>query len=149
MAEGNKVMDYEQLRLIMKNMIQTELEPQVLNRAEEKAKGVVDQTAATNSTTLTKLKLMPEKKRQNDNVSFSKVGHYDQFKHNTEVLEKIDDALEAMETTDVVGITEAVTEAKRRKSCLYLPARRFLSRKKHIAVSRNSSNFPAGNNDFV
>ncbi|XP_066926708.1 uncharacterized protein [Clytia hemisphaerica] len=36
----------------------------------------------------------------------------DQFKHNTKVLEKIDDALEAIETTDVEGITTALKKGK-------------------------------------
>ncbi|XP_066927319.1 uncharacterized protein [Clytia hemisphaerica] len=110
MADG--AINYEQLKVVVKEIIQTELRPQVLNVAEERAQQVADQTSVTNSNTLTKLKEKLENKRKSDNVTFSKAGHLDQFKHNTEVLEKIDDALEAIETTDVEGITTALKKER-------------------------------------
>uniref|UniRef100_A0A7M5WLK7 Uncharacterized protein n=1 Tax=Clytia hemisphaerica TaxID=252671 RepID=A0A7M5WLK7_9CNID len=110
MADG--AINYEQLKVVVKEIIQTELRPQVLNVAEERAQQVADQTSVTNSNTLTKLKEKLENKRKSDNVTFSKAGHLDQFKHNTEVLDKIDDALEAIETTDVEGITTALKKER-------------------------------------
>ena len=107
MAEGNEL-NIEHLRDVIKGIVQEEIQPAVLSRAEAKAKEVADQTA-----NISKLKAKLDQKRINDSITFSKQGHYDQFKHNTEVAEKFDDAIEAMESADVEGLKDALTQGKK------------------------------------
>eukprot|EP00111_Clytia_hemisphaerica_P022459 TCONS_00066021-protein len=47
---------------------------------------------------ISKLKQRLERKRTYDQTTFSKRGHEEQFKHTVEVIESLDDAIEALET---------------------------------------------------
>uniref|UniRef100_A0A7M5XKG3 Uncharacterized protein n=1 Tax=Clytia hemisphaerica TaxID=252671 RepID=A0A7M5XKG3_9CNID len=98
MAEQQQnVVDYNQLQVIIQQLVRNEMQP-VMQQAENHAKQALDQTTASTSTNFSKLKAKLDRQRLNDNITFTKAGHTDQFKHNQQVLEVIDDTLEAMES---------------------------------------------------
>ena len=110
--QGNNInLDYNQLKNAIREIIQDDLGPQILVQTEEKAKQIVDQNAV-NQTSLNKLKKKLEDKRKNDCLVFKKQGHLDQFKHNSEVLESIEDAIEGMENADVDQMKASLEKGK-------------------------------------
>uniref|UniRef100_A0A7M5WT73 Reverse transcriptase domain-containing protein n=1 Tax=Clytia hemisphaerica TaxID=252671 RepID=A0A7M5WT73_9CNID len=106
MAEQQQnVVDYNQLQVIIQQLVRNEMQP-AMQQAENRAKQALDQTTASTSTNFSKLKAKLDKQRLNDNITFTKAGHTDQFKHNQQVLEVIDDTLEAMESADVQAMKD-------------------------------------------
>ncbi len=61
---------------------------------------------------LDKLQKRLERKRSWDQTTFSKKGHEEQFKHVAEVLENVDDALEALEKNDCEAATTILKQGK-------------------------------------
>ena len=106
MADAQNV--YEEIKNMIKEMIQNEVQPTI-----QQTQDALQQTSTNNTSNLSKLKLKLDQQRANDNITFSKPGHQDQFKHNTQVLETVEDALEAMEEADVEAMKESLEKGKK------------------------------------
>eukprot|EP00111_Clytia_hemisphaerica_P018057 TCONS_00053421-protein len=65
------------------------------------------------SKAIEKLKTRLDKKRSYDQIHFNKKGHEEQFQHTTQVLENVDDNLEALEEKDFDVAKNFLTKGKK------------------------------------
>ena len=76
------------------------------------AKDAVKEALAFSTSKMEKVKTSMNRKRKADSINFNKKAHQNQFKHNQNLDEKLDDALEAMDDGDIESAKTALKEGK-------------------------------------
>ena len=77
------------------------------------AKDAVKEALAASASKMEKVKTAMNRKRKADSVHFNKKAHEDQFKHNQDLDEKLDDALEAIDEGDTEAAKTTLNKGKK------------------------------------